>query len=170
MLTPGQSVWIQNRQKPPEDMEHRSPYFHSCPASRTLGICKSGLAPCMGAGYETLEHAYGQPVLGAYVAKLNYAIHYPLSECTKTGAIPESRTGVSGSQLIRDDGTPPLRCLIVLCGISHNQPWHRANQSLFPVGNDPDGVPYLFIEHICFYATSSRLMMKFYKDLLCIEC
>ena len=170
MLAPGQSVWIQNRRKPPEDMKDRSTYFHGCPASRALNICKSGLAPCMGAGYETLEHAYGQPVLGAYVAKMNYAIHYPLSECTKTDAVPECRTGVSGSQLISDDGTPPLRCLIVLCGDPRNQLWHRHNQSLFPVGNDPNGVPYLFIKHICFYATSPRLMMKFYKDLLCVEC
>ena len=84
--------------------------------------------------------------------------------------MPEDSAGVSGSQLLSDDSTPPLRALLVLYGDSNMQLWHKDNQNVFPAGLDPDGVPYLFISHICLYATSPRLMMKFYKDLLCVEC
>ena len=117
VLTPGNSIWIQNRLKPPADMAKRTVYFHSLPPSRLLEVCRHGLAPCLGAGYQTLETAYGQPVLGAYVAKLGYALHYPISDCTKSDPVPEDRNGISGSQFLASDGTAPLRCLLVLYGI-----------------------------------------------------
>ena len=169
-MPPGKSVWIQNRQPEPLDMVNRSTYYHSLPPSRLLGVSKHGLGACLGAGYEVMEAAWGQPVLGAYVAKLEYAAHYPLSDCTRTDPMPENRHGVSGSQLLSNDGSPPFRCLIVLKGDPTRQLWHKHNQSVFPAGRAPTEprAPYLYISHVCMYATTPRLMMSYYKDLFLV--
>jgi len=167
-LAPGKSLWIENKQQPPPDMDKRKVYGHSLPPSRSLQAVPQGLAAYMGAGFESLEHCYGQPVLGQYVASIKFAIHYPQTPQTKSAPVKEDKNGVSGSQLLSSDGTPPLRCLLIYHWDSHNQLFSKTNQAVFPKAYDRYGYPMLWLSHICFYATNTDYMMAYYRCLFTV--
>ena len=164
-LAPGFGIWIESRRPLPKDAAKRKDYYHGSTPGSTSDIARAGLIGCIGAGAASLEWCFGTAVRLVYTGSFNIAHHYPLSEATKSSAVPEDKWGVSGGQMVADDGTLPLRVVYRGLADPHAQVFHKANQNAFRDDHNNDGDRWFHITHAFVWATSPRLVMKFYKEV-----
>ena len=84
--------------------------FIGVSALMLIQIMRFGLLPGLGAGDADVARQYGMVLPGCYSSpSVSTAFIYPIY--STTGPLEESRSGVSGGDLLGDDGTCPMRAL-----------------------------------------------------------
>ena len=119
-------------------------YYHGTSAAHVPSIIANGIFGSFGTGGDAMSQVYGVPVAGVYLTdRLKTAYHYPMTWAV-VGPNGMKRN-YYGSDVIAEDGTLPMRCVVRCIGQKDSIMWRKMDGANRQFCFLPDGV---YISHI----------------------